>query len=202
MHTRLLTFTGATDIDGGVHYLRQEVLPILAAQQGYRGVTASGNRAAQVLGILSVWDREEDRASSDSALGRAREEALEIVGGSLTVENLEVAAADLTKPINVGCSLLVTRLSMDPALVDEVIAFFKSDVLPVFKSQPGFCGLHNMIDRATGKAIVGSAWETQEALDAYLAVQPERRKIAESRGVRFDEQESREVLLASSAARR
>jgi hypothetical protein len=80
--------------------------------------------------------------------------------------------------------------------VDENVAFFKSDVLPVIKSQPGFCALRNMIDRTTGKGAVGSVWETPEALDAFVAMQPERRKIAESRGVRFDEQDTREILFA------
>jgi hypothetical protein len=85
----MLTFRGSTDIDGGVTYLRQDALPILTAQHGYRGVTASGNRSTNVFGILSLWETEEDRASSDSALGKAREEAVKTVGGNLTVENLE-----------------------------------------------------------------------------------------------------------------
>ena len=196
MHTRMLTFRGATDIDGGVTYLRQVALPILTAQHGYRGVTASGNRSTNVFGILSLWQTEADRAASDSALGKAREEAVKVVGGSLTVENLEQLVAEVVKPIAVGCSLFVTRVSMDPSKVDENVAFFKSDVLPVFKSQPGFCALRNMIDRTTGKGAVGSVWESQDALDVFVAMQPERRKIAESRGVRFDEQETREILFA------
>jgi len=197
MYTRMLTFRGATDIDGGVTYLRQEVLPILTAQHGYRGVTASGNRSTNVLGILSLWETKEDRASSDSALGKAREEAVKIVGGNLTVENLEQMVAEVVKPIAVGCSLFVTRVSMDPSTVDENVAFFKSDVLPVITSQPGFCALRNMVDRTTGKGAVGSVWETPEALDVFVAMQPERRKIAESRGVHFDEQETREILFAN-----
>lgn len=196
MYTRMLTFRGASDIDGGVAYLRQEVLPILTAQRGYRGVTASGNRSTNVLGILSLWDTEEERAASDSALGKARDKAIKIVGGNLTVENFEQIVAEVVKPITVGCSLFVTRVSMDSTKVDENVAFFKSDVLPIIKSQPGFCGLRNMIDRSSGKGAVGSVWETKESLDAFVAMQPERRKIAESRGVRFDEQEDREVLFA------
>ena len=197
MYTRLLTFKGATDIDGGTAYLREQVLPILSSQHGYRGVTASANRAANVFGILSVWETENDRASSDSTLEHARQGALKILGGNLTVENLEVVAAGAVRPITAECKLLITRLSMDPAKVDDIIAFFRSDVFPVFKAQPGFCGLHNMIDQAAGKAVVGSAWETQDAIDAYLTIQPERRRIAESRGARFDEQETREILFTA-----
>jgi heme-degrading monooxygenase HmoA len=196
VYTRMLTFRGASDIDGGVAYLRQEVLPILTAQRGYRGVTASGNRSTNVLGILSLWETGEDRAASDSALGKARDEAVKIVGGNLTVENFEQMVAQVVRPITAGCSLFVTRVSMEPAKVDDNVAFFKSDVLPIFMSQPGFCGLRNMIDRTSGKGAVGSVWQTREALDAFVAMQPERRRVAESRGVHFDVQEDREVLLA------
>lgn len=195
MYTRMLTFRGATDIDGGVTYLRQEALPILTAQHGYRGVFASGNRSADILGILSLWDSEADRASSDSALGKAREEVVAIAGGTLTVENFEQVVAEVVKPVTEGCALFVTRVSMDPADVDANLSFFKSDVLPVIKAQPGFCGLRNMIDRATGTGMVGSIWETGDALDAFVASQPQRRKNAESRGIRFDDQETREILF-------
>ena len=58
MYTRLLTFNRATDIDAGVAYLRDEVLPVLNSQHGYRGVSASADRPGAVLGILSlVGDR-------------------------------------------------------------------------------------------------------------------------------------------------
>ena len=44
MHTRLLTFSRATNIDAGVDYLRDEVVSVLNAQRGYRGVSASALR--------------------------------------------------------------------------------------------------------------------------------------------------------------
>lgn len=196
VYTRLLTFSGATDIDGGVAYLRNEALPILTAQHGYRGVTASGNTSTRVFGILSLWDTEADRTASDSALGKARQEALTIVGGTLSVENLEQVVGVVTKPPTAGCSLFITRVSMDPAKVEENIAFFESQVLPVIQSQPGFCALRNMIDRAAGTGLVGSIWETAEARDAFVATQDERRKTAATRGVRFEDQETRDLLFA------
>jgi heme-degrading monooxygenase HmoA len=195
MYTRVLTFRGAANLDGGVTYLREEALPILTTQRGFRGVTASGNRSADVFGILSLWETEQDRESSDSALGKARDEAVKIVGGDLTIEQFEQLVAEVVKPIAAGCSLFITRISMDPSKIEENLAFFKSDVVPVIKSQAGFCGLRNMIDRGTGEGVMGSVWESEDALDTFVSMQPERRKIAESRGVRFNEQERREVLF-------
>ena len=52
----LLTFTGANNIDNGVTYLHEEVLPVLSAQRGYRGVLASAARSEGVFWVLSLWD--------------------------------------------------------------------------------------------------------------------------------------------------
>jgi heme-degrading monooxygenase HmoA len=191
-----MTFRGATEVDKGIAYLREEAASLVNAQHGYRGLSASADRDRKVFGLLSIWETEADRAASESALGKARQDVLKIVGGDLTIENLEEVVVEFAKPINPGCALFITRVSMDPGQVDENIAFFKSDVLPHIKSQPGFCGLRNMLDRVAGKAVVGSVWETRQALDAFEAQQPERRKTAESRGVRFDETEAREILFA------
>jgi len=196
MFTRMLTFKGATDIDGGLAYLREEVLPVLHTQHGYRGISASGDRSRKILGILSLWENESDRDASDSALGKARQEAVKIVGGSLTVENLEAVVSEIAKPVVPGCGLLVSRVSMDPSVVEANIEFFKSEILPQIKSQPGFCGLRNLVDRATGRAVVGSVWENRQGAERSLATLPERRSRAEERGVRFDDTEVREILFA------
>jgi heme-degrading monooxygenase HmoA len=197
MFNRLLTFRGATNLDGGVTYLRDVALPVLEAQHGYRGVTASGDQARGIFGILSAWDSESDRSASDSALGKAREEALEIVGGELTIENFEEVVLEMVRPPSPGCGLFVTRVHMDPSVFNDNLEFFMSDVLPQIKSQPGFCGLRNMVDRATGRGIVGSVWETRAQAEAMQATAPERRAQAEDRGVSFDETEVRDVLFAS-----
>jgi heme-degrading monooxygenase HmoA len=196
MHTRLLTFNRATNIDAGVAYLRDEALPVLNSQHGYRGVSASADRPGAVLGILSLWETESDRAASNSALGKARDEATKIVGGDLTVENFEEVAEAITKPPVAGCALIVSRLSMDPAAIDGNVAFFKSEVVPQIQSQPGFCALRNMIDRQSGRGVSGTVWENRKAMEAAAAGMLERRSVAASRGVSFDETTYREILLA------
>ena len=195
MFTRLLTFTGATDIDAGVTYLREEALPVLNAQRGYRGVTASGDRASATFHILSLWDTEEDRSASDSALGKARDEALKVVGGALEVEHFEQVVEAISKRPTPGCILNVVRVRMDPSSVDSNIAWFKDNVLPQISSQPGFCSLRNMVDRQTGRSIVGSVFEDKGSADEALAAMPQRRANAEERGITFEDVGQREILF-------
>jgi hypothetical protein len=196
MFTRLLTFTGATGIDAGVHYLRENALPVLEAQHGFRGVSASGDRAGNLMTILSLWETEADRSASDSALGKAREEALKLVGGSLEIENFEEVVQVITKPPVAGCLLNVVRVRMEPKSIQGDVAWFKEAIVPMIASQQGFCALRNMVDRQSGRALSGSVFEDKESADASLAAIPQRRSAAEERGVTFESINQREVLLS------
>jgi heme-degrading monooxygenase HmoA len=196
MYTRLLTFTNATDIDAGVDYLAEEVMPVLDGQRGFRGVSASGDRSAAVLTILSLWDTEADRSASDSALGKARDEAVKRVGGSLEIENFEQTVQSVVRPPVKGCQLNIARVRMEPASIDANIEWFKDQVLPQISSQPGFCALRNMVDRQTGRAITGSVFVDRESADASLANMPARRSAAEARGVTFEDISQREILIS------
>ena len=179
MYTRLLTFTGATGIDAGVNYVREKALPILDTQHGFRGVSASADRAGKLMTILSLWETEADRSASDSALGKAREEALKLVGGSLEIENFEEVVQVITKPPMPGCVLNVVRVRMDPESIDRNVAWFKEAIVPMITSQQGFCALRNMVDRQSGRALSGSVFEDKESADLSLAAIPERRSAAE-----------------------
>jgi heme-degrading monooxygenase HmoA len=195
MHTRVLTFTGAKNIDAGVDFLRQKVVPLLNDQKGYRGITASADRSGGVLGILSLWETQADREASDSALAKARQESIDIVGGELTVETFEQLLAEVDHPPGSGSALMVTRISMDPANIDENFAFFKSDVLPRFKANAGFQSVRNMLDRETGHGLVGTVWANQDAMKAAAAEAQSRRQEGIARGVSFGDVSYREILF-------
>jgi len=195
MHTRVVTFTGAKNIDGGIAFLRDTVVARLNEQKGYRGLTASADRSGGVFAALSLWETEADRDASESALAKTRQEGLAIVGGELTVETFEELLAEIVEPPAPGLALMVTRISMDPAKIDENFAFFKSNVLPRIKASPGFRGLRHMINRQRGQGLVGSAWADQDAMEAAAADAQSRRQEAITRGVSFGETSYREIVF-------
>jgi heme-degrading monooxygenase HmoA len=195
MHTRVVTFTGVKDFEGGLALVRDEVNPILKEQQGYRGSTVSADRSGGVLGILSLWDSAEEREASFGALAKARQQGVEITGGEMTIESFEEMVADISEIPAVGSALMVTRISMDPAKIDANLEFFKSEVLPRIKANSGYQALRNMINRETGDGAVGAVWRDQESMKAAAADAQSRRGDAISRGVNFGDVSFREVLL-------
>jgi hypothetical protein len=196
MFTRLLTFRGVTDIEAGGEYLREEVLPILESQRGFRGVAAFTDGIGNLVTILSLWETEADRAASDSALGKARDVALKVAGGTaFEVENFEEVVQVSAEPPVVGRVLNVVRVRMAPVSMVDNIAWFKESIAPMITSQEGFCALLNMVDWETGCGISGSVFVNKKCADASLAAIPERRSAAEDRGITFDSINQREVLL-------
>lgn len=195
MFARVLTFTGVTDIDAAIQYLRETALPVVQSQRGYKGMTASADRAGGVLGVLSLWESEADRDASESALGKTRQEAQGQFASGLTVETFEERVVQMTRPPEVGSRLMVTHVSMDPAKVDENIEFFKTVVAPDIAANPGFRALRNMMNAPTGEGIVGSVWDDESSMQAAAAGALARRPEAASRGVNLGEPSYREIVF-------
>ena len=195
MYARVTTLTGVQDIDAAVAYLEETPLPVVRSQRGYKGLSASADRSAGVLGVLTLWETAADRDASDSALAKVREDARRQLGSDLQTETFEERVVHLSRPPEVGSRLLVTRISMDPAKVDENIEFFKREIVPQISAAPGFRALRNMINPETGEGLVGSVWDDEQSLQAALAAAQDRRAEAATRGVTFGETSSREIVF-------
>jgi heme-degrading monooxygenase HmoA len=195
MHTPVVTFTSVKDFQGGIDLVRDEVLPVLNEQKGYRGTTMSADRSGGLLGILSLWDTAADREASFGALASARRRGVEVTGGEMAVEIFEELVADIVEVPKVGAALQVTRVSMDPAKIDAHLDFFKGEVLPRIKANAGFQSLRNMINRDTGEGLVGSVWRDEDAMQAAAAEALTRRQPAIDRGISFGEMSFRELVL-------
>ncbi len=196
MFTRVLTFRGAKNFDDGLGLVREDALPVLQKLKGYRGMSVSADRDGGVFGILSLWETEADRDASFEPLVALRQQALDLMGGELTVEGFEELVQEVASPPTVGSALMVTRISMDPSKIDENLGFFKSEILPRITATPGFLALRNMIDRKTGRGVVGSVWADKDAMKNAAAEAQSRRAEGRARGVTFDEDSYREILFA------
>ncbi len=199
MYLRLTTWTNATDIDGGIAYMKATALPAFQEQQGYRGSSASADRSAGTFVVLSMWATEADRDASESALGKTRNEASEIIGGTVKAERFEELVFEVVKPPVPGCALMVTPFSMDPAKIDENLNFFESEVLPRIKAAPGFCAVRNMVNRNSGEGYVGTMWADRAAMDEQAeGAATSRREAAGTHGISFGDISLREILVVDT----
>jgi heme-degrading monooxygenase HmoA len=198
MFARIVTFAGATDIDAGLAYIRDEAAPVLRQQNGFRAVTASVDRTGGLLAVMSLWETAADRDASDSAMEKSRDEAQQIVGGRMNVELYEETVVEVVGQPVVGNALLVRRLSMDPGRIADNIEYFTSQVVPDIKAEPGFIGIRQQVNRETGDAIVGTVWQDTASMQA-AAENASRRQAAAAGRVTFLEQSQREIAFIEVA---
>jgi heme-degrading monooxygenase HmoA len=199
MHARITTMTGATRIDEGVEHLRTEVVPQLQQQKGYRGLSANVDRAAGIVSVLTLWETEADLDASESAGEKFRKEAADAFDGhNQTVERYEqtVAESGPTPPTSAS-RLQIRRIRMEPALVEDNLAFFRSTVLPEIMATSGCLAVRQMIDRTSGEGAVGTVWADGTSMKAATARSDERRATAATRGVQFGEVLERELLFTA-----
>jgi hypothetical protein len=198
MYVRIVTATGATNLDDTIAFIGDKVLPDARQQKGFAGLSAAGDRAAGVITVLTVWETEADRAASESFSEKARNEALGIMGGGeLRVEGFEQVLWEVGDvPPGRGAKLHIREVKMAPEKVDENLAFFKANVLPDIKATPGFLAVRQLIDRDTGEGRIGTLWADETSLSGALQRAEQRRDLAEGR-VEFGEDRVLEVLIAS-----
>lgn len=198
MHVRVTIVTGANNIDGGIEHMKTEVIPGLRQQKGYRGLSISGDRATNVVNVLSQWETQADMDASESAIDKIRQQAVNVFGGTYTVERYEQLAQEVKAPgPTVGSKLHIREIKMDPAKIDENLEFFKQVIVPELKNAEGFLSLRNLMNRSTGEGRVGTIWKDQACLDAQLAQTPQRRSRAAERGVTFGQDRIAEVLFSA-----
>ena len=189
MYVRLITVRGATNIDEAVGFVRDSVVPDLRQQHGFESIIVSGNRSTGTLTVLTLWRTEADRDASEGFSEKARNEALKVLGGVMTVDHFEQVVREVAAtPAPPGAKLQVRSVRMDPADVDRNVAYFEETVLPEMRSTPGFVAVRHMIDRRTGEGRVGTVWTDEAALEEARRRADGRRAAAAARGVEFGEE--------------
>src|SRR5204863_8843489 len=127
---------------------------------------------------------EAEMQASESMSSKVRQQAAGITGGRVTVEVFEQMTAEVgDTPPAIGNLIRLQRIKMDPARIDDNVAYFKAEVLPRIKATPGFRAVRNLMNRATGEGVVGTVLADQASLDQASKDADARRAQAAERGV-------------------
>ena len=83
-----------------------------------------------------------------------------------------------------------TTVHADPQRMDDGIAYVRDEVMPAVQTMPGCMGLSMLCDRQSGRCIVTTSWDSEEAMSASReAVRAMRDRAIDVMGGRFDVQE-------------
>jgi|SRR5215207_30570 len=97
MYARISTLEGSpVHIDEGLREVRENVLPQLQQQDGFKGMAALADRqTGKVLGV-TFWESEEALRASEEAAHRMREDSAEAMDDTIAgVERYEVGLLEM-----------------------------------------------------------------------------------------------------------
>ncbi|HET6318519.1 MAG TPA: antibiotic biosynthesis monooxygenase [Chloroflexota bacterium] len=155
----------------------------LEAMDGYAGIAVLADRESNRVSVVTYWDTEEAMQASEEAAAKARESVSSGAPGlSVTeVDRLEVVLRERVGPPGSKTFARVVDTRVAPQRLDELVALVRDEAVPVARAQPGFRAAMMSINRATGRAIAASVYDSaaeREASDAALAPVRERVRAA------------------------
>jgi hypothetical protein len=153
-----------SNIDAGVAYVRDEVMPALAAMDSYIGLSMLVDRESGRCIATSAWETEDALRTSTEAAAPLRDRAREIFGGDVTLDQWEIGVLHRDHHSNDGACVRATWIKVPPDQADRSIAFYKSTVLPALADLEGFCSASYLINRGSARAVSSATFDSREAM--------------------------------------
>ncbi len=140
----------------------------LSQLEGYQGVALLANRESGEVEVVTYWDTAETMAASEETASAARSSVLAAAPGLQVkeVDRMEFVIRERLAPPRSGTFLRVTDLNAAVDKVDDTVAFVRDQVVPVLKGQPGLQSILMLANRATGRMIAASIWNSAAERDA------------------------------------
>src|SRR5919112_3194690 len=97
MHARVTTMEGSSErLDEGLREIREDVVPQLQQQDGFKGFIVFDNRQSGKLIGFSLWESEQAMQASEEVGDRTRRESAETISDTIAgVERYEVALLEV-----------------------------------------------------------------------------------------------------------
>ena len=161
MYARSTTFHGMPgNIAAGITFIKNEAGPTLDKIEGCRGLSMLVDRETGYCIATSSWENQAAMSASDDHLRPIRDRGRDILGGSMQVDEWEIAVMHRTAH---GECCRVSWLQGDLDAMTETV---RVGILPELEQTPGFCSASLLVNRSTGLCCATTAWETHAAMEA------------------------------------
>jgi heme-degrading monooxygenase HmoA len=154
------------NIDDGIAYVRDEVMPMVQQLDGCVGVSLLVDRDSGRCIVTTAWESEEAMHASAEQVRASRERAAEVFGGGqMEVQEWEIAVLHRMRQAGDGACARVTWVRGDPANVDRLLDGYRMTLMPRFEEMPGFCSNSLLINRESGRGVGAVTFDSREALE-------------------------------------
>ncbi|BBZ07462.1 hypothetical protein MDOR_16310 [Mycolicibacterium doricum] len=166
MFARTTTIEARPDaVDAGIGHIRNEVMPVLRDIDGCVGLSLLVERESCRCITTTAWESAEAMSAAAERVQPVRERAADVFGGAPVVDEWEIAVLHRDHRAGAGAGVRATWLSARPEQFDQVVAFYRSEVLPSIEELEGYCSASLMIDRTSARAVSSVSFDSMGAMN-------------------------------------
>lgn len=166
MYARSTTIDARPDaVNAGIDHVRNEVMPALHEIYGCIGLSLLTERQSGRCIITTAWESEEAMHSSAEHVRPLRDAAAAAFGGTPVVDEWEIAVLHRAHRAGAGAAVRTTWLRARRDQFDRAVEFYRTEVLPSLEQFEGFCSASLMVDRATGRAVTSTSFDSMGAME-------------------------------------
>jgi heme-degrading monooxygenase HmoA len=167
VHARSTTIQAqASSIDGGIAYMRNDVMPELENVEGYVGISLLVDRESGRCIITAAYESEDAMHASADKANQLRSQAADKFGGSVEkVEEWEIGVLHRDHQSTDGACVRCTWIKVPPDNADRAIDFYKTSVVTSLEDLEGFCSASLLMNRSSGRAVSTATFDSREAME-------------------------------------
>lgn len=165
MHARSYTIHARSSaLDAGIEYIHDTVWPALSGLDGYVGLSLLVDRLTGRSIATTAWRTHEAMDASRRPTQEMRDRVAQILGGSPTVDEWEIAALHRENHSGPGACVRVTWARVEPEMAERAIDGYRLATIPALTELDGFCSASLLVDRDSGFGVASAAFDSPEAL--------------------------------------
>jgi heme-degrading monooxygenase HmoA len=156
-----------SSIDAGAAHIRDTVMPRLQEVDGCVGLSLLADQRTGRCIVTTAWETQEAMRASAEQIQPIRDQAAQAFGGtgSPMVEEWEIAVLHRDHSSGQGACARTVWVKLPPDQLDAGIEFYKTSVLPDLEALDGFCSASLLVDRASGRAVTCTSFDSMEAME-------------------------------------
>ena len=199
MHARSINIRGnPTNLDTGIAYVRDQVLPTVKETEGCIGLSMLADRESGRCIVATAWADEQAMRETAEEDRTFRHRLLHTLGGEhADVQEWEIAILHRNRPAGDGAGAQVTWARITPNHVDDLLDAYRSNLMPKLQELLGFRSLSMLVDRRTGRTVSVTSFETRDAASLVRKhAKSLREQFAQAMGARLVDVAEMDLVLA------
>ena len=167
MYARTTTVHGDPQrVDDGIARVRDRVMPAVMDMEGCVGLSMLADRGSGLCIATTAWTDEAALRGSSEGMRAMREEAQQLMGVEMTVQDWEIAVMHRRHEAPEGACTRVTWSRADPGHLDQVLDAYRMTMVPQLEELPGFCSVSLMVDRERGRAASAVTFDDRPSMES------------------------------------